>query len=33
MEEKIITDNIELARVVEGKGFHITSVGVVLERL
>ena len=36
MEEKISTENIELARVVEGKGFHIATVeevGVVLERL
>jgi 20S proteasome subunit alpha 5 len=36
MEEKISTENIEMARVVPGKGFHIASakeVGVVLERL
>ena len=36
MEEKISTENIELARVVPGKGFHIATVeevGLVLERL
>jgi 20S proteasome subunit alpha 5 len=36
MEEKISTDNIELARVTEKKGFQIATaseVGVVLERL
>ena len=36
MEEKINTDNVELARVVPGKGFHIATteeVGSVLERL
>jgi|UniRef100_A0A7S3V5K9 20S proteasome subunit alpha 5 len=36
MEEKISTENVELARVVEGKGFHIATaeeVGLVLERL
>jgi 20S proteasome subunit alpha 5 len=36
MEEKISTENIEMARVVPGKGFHIASakeVGVVLDRL
>jgi 20S proteasome subunit alpha 5 len=36
MEEKINTDNVELARVVPGKGFHIATteeVGAVLERL
>lgn len=36
MEEKISTDNIEMARVVPDKGFHIattTEVGAVLERL
>jgi 20S proteasome subunit alpha 5 len=36
MEEKISTENVELARVVPGKGFHIASmeeVGVVLNRL
>jgi len=36
MEEKISTDNVELARVTEDKGFHIATapeVGVVLERL
>lgn len=36
MEEKISTDNIELARVTAEKGFHIataTEVGVALERL
>jgi 20S proteasome subunit alpha 5 len=36
MEEKISTDNIELARVTPKKGFHIKTaaeVGTVLERL
>jgi 20S proteasome subunit alpha 5 len=36
MEEKISTENVEMARVVQGKGFHIANaeeVGVVLERL
>ncbi len=36
MEEKISTDNVELARVTPEKGFHIASfeeVGQVLERL
>lgn len=36
MEEKISTENVELARVVPGKGFHIATaeeVGVVLNRL
>jgi 20S proteasome subunit alpha 5 len=36
MEEKISTENIELARVTPEKGFHIATteeVGVVLERL
>jgi 20S proteasome subunit alpha 5 len=36
MEEKISTENVELARVVPDKGFHIATteeVGVVLERL
>jgi 20S proteasome subunit alpha 5 len=36
MEEKISTENIELARVTADKGFHIATqeeVGVVLERL
>lgn len=36
MEEKISTENVELARVVPGKGFHVATaaeVGVVLERL
>ena len=36
MEEKISTENVELARVTPGKGFHIATaeeVGVVLERL
>ena len=36
MEEKISTENVELARVVPGKGFHIATtdeVGAVLERL
>ena len=36
MEEKISTENVELARVVKDKGFHIATseeVGVVLERL
>jgi len=36
MEETISTENVELARVVEGKGFHIATaeeVGLVLERL
>merc|ERR1712154_37086 len=36
MEEKISTENIEMARVVAGKGFYIASadeVGVVLNRL
>lgn len=36
MEEKISTDNIELARVTAEKGFHIANpeeVGSVLERL
>ncbi len=36
MEEKISTENIELARDIEGKGFHIATVeevGVVLEQL
>jgi 20S proteasome subunit alpha 5 len=36
MEEKISTENIELARVTPDKGFHIATteeVGVVLERL
>jgi 20S proteasome subunit alpha 5 len=36
MEEKISTENIELARVVKDKGFHIATseeVGVALERL
>ena len=36
MEEKISTDNIELARVTPDKGFHIATieeVGAVLERL
>jgi len=36
MEEKISTENIEMARVVAGKGFHIVTaeeVGVVLNRL
>ena len=36
MEEKISTDNIELARVTADKGFHIANhkeVGEVLERL
>ena len=36
MEEKISTDNIELARVTADKGFHIATpeeVAVILERL
>ena len=36
MEEKISTDNIELARVTAEKGFHIVpqeEVAVILERL
>ena len=36
MKEKISTENVEMARVVQGKGFHIANaeeVGVVLERL
>jgi 20S proteasome subunit alpha 5 len=36
MEEKISTDNVELARVVPERGFHIATseeVGAVLERL
>lgn len=36
MEEKISTENVELARVTPGKGFHIATgeeVGAVLERL
>jgi len=36
MEEKISTENVELARIVEGKGFHIATtkeVGQVLVRL
>ena len=36
MEEKISTENIELARVVPERGFHIATaeeVGVVLGRL
>ena len=36
MEEKISTDNIELARVTPEKGFHIVppeEVAVILERL
>jgi 20S proteasome subunit alpha 5 len=36
MEEKISTENVELARVVQDKGFHIATaeeVGIVLERL
>lgn len=36
MEEKISTENVELARVVPDKGFHIATaeeVGVALERL
>jgi len=36
MEEKISTENVELARVTEGKGYHgatAEEVGAVLERL
>jgi len=36
MEEKISTENVELARVTEARGFHIATaeeLGVVLERL
>lgn len=36
MEEKISTENVELARVTEGKGYHSATaeeVGAVLERL
>jgi 20S proteasome subunit alpha 5 len=36
MEEKISTDNVELARVTPDKGFHIATmeeVGAVLDRL
>jgi 20S proteasome subunit alpha 5 len=36
MEEKIMTDNIEMARVTPEKGFHIATseeVATVLERL
>ena len=36
MEEKISTENVELARVTEERGYHsatVEEVGVVLERL
>ena len=36
MEEKISTENVELARVVQDKGFHIATVeevGIFLDRL
>jgi 20S proteasome subunit alpha 5 len=36
MEEKISTENVELARVVQDRGFHIATaeeVGVALARL
>ena len=36
MEEKISTDNVELARVTADQGFHIATaaeVGIALERL